>query len=223
MIKKLSFDWVAWFYDPLARLIFGNAIRQSQVALLPFIPPRADLLIVGGGTGWLLEDLARLNQPLHIVYLELSPRMLARARGRLACLPLHELQVDFREGTEDDLGPGDAFDVIFTPFVLDLYPEKALLQMMHRLRRHLKPGGRWLVADFFTDPTRTGWQKWWQSTLLQAMYTFFGWLCGLDNHALPHLDRLFQKLPLALEHTQFFYQGFIRSQVYGHTVPSDLP
>jgi hypothetical protein len=86
--------------------------------------------------------------------------------------------------------------------------------MLAHLHSHLKPGGLWLLADFFITPSQPGWRKYWQTGLTQLMYTFFGWLCHLQTHTLPNLDVLFTSLPLQLTHTQYFYFQFIRSQVY---------
>ncbi|MDQ4141407.1 MAG: class I SAM-dependent methyltransferase [Bacteroidota bacterium] len=212
-----SFDRVSWFYDPLARLTFGGAIQKSQVTLLSFIPAEASVLLVGGGTGWLLRDFARLSIPLNITYLELSPRMLNTAKKTLASIPSHLLQVDFRQGNETNISAHEIFDIILTPFVLDLYPEPLANAMVQRLQRHLKKNGLWLIADFFIDKTQKNRHKWWKNILLQAMYTFFGWLCDLQTHTLPHLDRLFQQQLGQLIHTQYFYGHFIRSQVYCYT------
>ena len=212
--KAASFNRVAWFYDGLAQVVFAGAIRRSQVALLSFIPAQATVLILGGGTGWLLTDLAQLNKPLEILYLERSSKMLARARRRLTALPPHPLHVTFRLGTEVDLRPGEFFTVIITPFVLDLYPEPVLLPMLHRLQQPLKTDGLWLFVDFYVDRTRAGGPPGWQRRLTQAMYLFFGWLCRLETRTLPDFDRWFRSMPLQLIHNQNFYQGFIRAQVY---------
>lgn len=216
--RSFSFGRTAWFYDFLARLVFGGAIRRSQTALLPFIPAQARVLIVGGGTGWLLEDLARRTGNLKIVYLELSSRMLARAQKKLGHLPSHLLVVEFRQGTETDLKPEEIFDVIFTPFVLDLYSEMELQTMLKNLQQHLSPGGLWLLTDFFIAPHLTGWQKYWRHRLAQTMYLFFGWLIGLPTRTLPNLELLLQKLALKHINTQPFYFGFIQARVYQHMV-----
>ncbi len=212
-----AFDRSAWFYDSLARLIFGGVIRRSQIHLLPFIPPQASVLIVGGGTGWLLQDLAALRIPLQVTYLELSPRMLAKAQKVAARLSDQFLQVSFRQGTEAILPPQDYFEVIFTPFVLDLYPDEQLLPMVKKLHQHLKPSGLWLLTDFFISPETTIWQKWWQSRLARTMYLFFNWLDGLTTRKLPVIAFPFQQLALPLQHTRSFYGGFIRAQVYSNS------
>ncbi|MEZ4686196.1 MAG: hypothetical protein R3B47_09055 [Bacteroidia bacterium] len=54
----MSFNRLAPVYDFLASLVFGNRIRQAQRWLLDFIPEGSSILILGGGTGWILEELA---------------------------------------------------------------------------------------------------------------------------------------------------------------------
>lgn len=213
----ITFDRVAWFYDGLAKVVFADAIRKSQVALLRFIPAHATVLLLGGGTGWLLADLARLNIPLTVLYLECSPNMLACARWRFAALPPHLLRVTFRLGTEVDVQPAAIFEVIVTPFVLDLYPEAALRPMLQRLQRLLKTDGRWLFVDFYLDRTRANGLPSWQRCFTQAMYLFFSRLCGLETRTLPDFDRLFENIPVQLTYTQYFYRRFIRAQVYRRT------
>ena len=209
-----AFDRSGWFYDRLAHLIFGGTIRKSQVQLLSFIPAGASVLLIGGGTGWLLRDLARLSLSLEITYLEASPNMLAKARQTAEQLPAKYLKICFRPGTETALKPTEKFDVIFTPFVLDLYPEDQVWRMATQLKDHLHAGGLWLLADFFISPEQKGWTKFWQLRVVQLMYTFFGWVEGLTTRNLPDLDFVFRRLPVALQHSQSFCRGFIQSHVY---------
>ncbi|QNF31867.1 class I SAM-dependent methyltransferase [Adhaeribacter swui] len=209
-----AFNHSVWFYDWLAQIIYGGAIRQSQVALLSFIPPQASVLIIGGGSGWILQDLARLQIPLKITYLEASPGMLAKARQVAAQLSSNFLKIDLRLGTETALLAHEQYQVIFTPFVLDLYPTAQTQQMLHCLLPYLQPGGLWLLADFFIAPELKGWGKWWRSGMARLMYTFFGWLEGLPTNTLPDLSGLFQKLPLNLVSSQSFFNGFIQARAY---------
>jgi tRNA (cmo5U34)-methyltransferase len=210
-----AFNRSVWFYDRLAQLIFGGVIRQSQMQLLSFIPAGASVLLLGGGTGWILEDLAQLHIPLEITYLEASPIMLAKARQVAAQLSNEFLKINFQLGTETSLGPEESFNVIFTPFVLDLYPTNQVKRMTHDLHLHLKPTGLWLLADFFISPDKEkGWPKWWKLATVKIMYSFFGWMEGLTTKSLPDLPLVFQELSLNLLSSQSFLQGFICSQVY---------
>ena len=78
-----NYDNAAWFYDGLSRLVFGKAIVNAQVYLLPYIQPASKILIVGGGTGWILEKVTALHPAtLKITYIEVSAKMMAISAKR---------------------------------------------------------------------------------------------------------------------------------------------
>ncbi len=54
----------AWFYDSLAGLVYGKALVKAQVYLLQYIPADSNILIVGGGTGWILMNLHACTLPV---------------------------------------------------------------------------------------------------------------------------------------------------------------
>src|SRR5689334_3514018 len=65
-----NYNSVAFFYDSLNRIVFGNSTIRSQVWLLQQIPANASILVIGGGTGWILEKLAEVHSSgLHIIYI----------------------------------------------------------------------------------------------------------------------------------------------------------
>ena len=176
-----GFDRVAWFYDALAVLVFGPALRNTQRAALVGLPAGAPhLLILGGGTGWVLAEVLRRRPTATVLYLEASPRMLARARARLH--PAQRMQVEFRHGTQEALAPDETFDAVLTFFVLDCIAAPELPAALDRLRAALRPGGRWLLADF--RPARRGWRR----LLLAAMFGFFRLTTQLRARELPDLS-----------------------------------
>jgi ubiquinone/menaquinone biosynthesis C-methylase UbiE len=59
-----NYDRIARIYDKLSRMVFGKSIVRAQQSILPFITTPARMLIVGGGTGWILEEIARFTQPV---------------------------------------------------------------------------------------------------------------------------------------------------------------
>ncbi|MDB5235591.1 MAG: hypothetical protein JWR44_2584, partial [Hymenobacter sp.] len=135
-----GFDRVAWCYDALTGLVFGPALQRSQLAALAGLPTGAPhLLILGGGTGWVLTEVLRQRPQATVLYLEASPNMLARARARLAReRPEATAQVDFRHGTQAALGPAERFDAIVTFFVLDCIALPELPGALARLERWLE-------------------------------------------------------------------------------------
>ncbi|HWV71292.1 MAG TPA: hypothetical protein VN040_06240, partial [Pseudosphingobacterium sp.] len=80
---KNNYDNIASLYDFLSRLVFFKAQVKAQVELLKHIQPKSTILIVGGGSGWILEELSNLYpEGLVIHYVEISAKMLARSRKR---------------------------------------------------------------------------------------------------------------------------------------------
>ena len=207
-----GFDNVAPFYDSLSRLVFGSALRQAQLEHLPAIPAGARVLLIGGGTGWLLEELLRLRPGSYVTYLEASPKMLQLARERLFQNSwMTDAAVTFRLGNEDALRRDEIFDVILTPFLLDLFPGQRLRHLTDRLHAALAPGGLWLFSDFWPVHSPA---PLWQLLLLKAMYTFFGQLSGVQATSLPDFRQHFDRLQLQELEATTFYKGMIQAKLY---------
>src|ERR1700712_3870968 len=86
-MKENNYDKIAWAYDWLGHLVFGSAIRNAQIDMLPFIAEGKKILIAGGGTGWILEEIARLYQSgLLITYIDISEKMICKSKKRWAGL-----------------------------------------------------------------------------------------------------------------------------------------
>ena len=203
---------MAPFYDALARLVYGNALEQAQLALLPFVPQQARVLVIGGGTGWLLEQLLQTGKKLDILYVDAAPAMLQRAEQRYHKYKKpHPSRVAFRLGTEQSINPGEQFDVIFTPFLLDLFPPQRLQELMSRLASALTPTGQWLFADFWPVQQPA---PWWQRLLIRGMYTFFGWLSNVQATQLPDYQSHFNVLGFRETYSQAFYGGMVQAKAF---------
>ena len=206
-----NFNFVAPFYDQLAGLIFGKSIKRAQTCLLPFISENAGVLLIGGGTGWLLTEMLEQTKPAKIVYLEASEKMLERSKKRYAFSPKNaRTKVEFRLGTETSLATSETFDVIITPFLLDLFLPENLAKLMQQLYQNLNPNGLWLVADF--EPKNA--TKFWQKSLLRVMVEFFKLTANLQSNALPDLEKAFRNFPLKLILKEHFFHGLIFAAAY---------
>lgn len=198
-----DFGPVAGFYDLLAGLVFGGALRRAQRAALaaglPAGAPR--LLVLGGGAGWVLTEIWRQRPQAQVLYLEASAAMLARTRARLGRYPPPPgAALELRQGTEAALRPEEQFDAILTFFVLDCFTEAALPGALARLQAARRPGAPWLVADF--RPARRGWRRW----LVRAMYVFFGLTVGLRARRLPPWQAELAELGLRPVWKQYFFK-----------------
>lgn len=198
----MSFDFVAPVYDGLARLVFGRSLLRAQRAAGRAMNRGADVLVLGGGTGALLPQLLAQKQPRWLLYVEASETMLSRAQARVAS----NSPVEFRHGTETALRPGEQFDYIVLPFVLDLYPPADLHQhLLPRLVAALKPGGALLVTDF--DRPRTIGQR----LQFALMLLFFRLTARIPVRQWTDWPQALRRAGLSEQHAQLFRSGQVRS------------
>ena len=201
-----NYDAVARFYDRLSRLVFGGAIYQSQLYLLKEIPAGTRVLVVGGGTGWILEEIAAIHSSgLHITYVEVSEKMIRRSQKR----NWGSNSVNFITQAIQDVRFSEVFDVVITPFLLDNFSAQSHRQVFTTLDNQLKEGGLWLFTDFQPQRNRLS-----QQLLLKTMYLFFGILCRLEAKSLPDSAALFKTYRYQTIREKTFYTGFISSVMY---------
>lgn len=207
-----GFDYVAAFYDPLARLVYGRALQRAQQAALNAGLPTAGrprVLIAGGGSGWVLGEVLSRNPEARIVYLEASPRMLARSQAWLAQhWPQATGQVKFRLGSEAELEPTAQFDALVTFFLLDLFEPGRLRELLTQLNKTRAPGSAWLLTDF--GPPR----RWWHRLLLQLMYGFFGLTTGISARQRPPIEAELARLGLQPTPAGHFFGAMVEASVW---------
>ncbi|WP_171037821.1 class I SAM-dependent methyltransferase [Dyadobacter luticola] len=208
MAKKNNYDSIAGSYDLISRLVFQKAIVRSQQSLLPYITTPANVLIVGGGTGWILEEIVKIHPAgLVITYLDNSTKMIALARQR----NWKQNEVTFLEIPVEDFRTIHQFDIIFTPFLFDNFsPDNAALSF-NLLKKLLKPGGKWLFVDF---NIQTNLNRIWQKPLLQLMYRFFRIIGNVEAKQLPDMEGLFMAASFKIAFESRHYGGFILARVF---------
>ncbi len=200
-----NYDNSAGFYDRLSRMVYGKALVTSQVYLLQFIPANSSVLIAGGGTGWILEEIAKIHPTgLTITYVEISAKMLALSQQRNCGTN----KVTFVNQPIEEVDSATVYDVVITPFLFDNFTEQTLDAVFAHLHQRLKPGGLWLCADF----QLTG--KLWQRVLLKSMYTFFRILCGIETTTMPDIESRFTKYGYKKIASKTFFGDFIISTEY---------
>ncbi len=209
---RADFSRVASVYDALAGVVFGQAQRRAQQAALaagmPLAGAAPQVLVLGGGGGWVLIELLRHCPAARVLYLETSAAMLARAQALLRQVaPSAKAQVEFRQGSEQALRPREQFDVVITFFVLDCFTMAEFPAALARLQAARRPGALWLVVDF--RPPNT----WWQHVLLRLMYLFFGITVGLRARQLPPWPTALAALGLENRYQTSYYGNFILCQV----------
>lgn len=202
---KRNYDSIAWFYDRLAQLIFGKTLINTQLYLIKAIPPGSHILIAGGGTGWILEEIAKLHSSgLSITYADASAKMIALAQKR----KYGDNKVTFIAAAVEAVNPDQLYDVVLTPFLFDNFTDHTLQKICEHIDAHLKSQGLWLYCDF----QNTG--VLWQRAVLNVMYVFFRSSCGIEATHLPDANAFFIKHQYKISAQKTFLKEFITAVIY---------
>jgi len=200
-----NYDNSAWFYDQLCWLVYGKTMINAQRFLLKFISPGSKVLIAGGGTGWILEELSRLHSGgLTVTYLEIAPKMMQLSQKRNTGLN----KIVFINKAVENARLQPNFDVAITPFLFDNFTQRNFELIFAHVHAALKPGGLWLNSDF----QLTG--KWWQPILLKTMFLFFRLTCNIEANRLPDIQKQFDLHGYKNIARKTFYGNFIVSEIY---------
>lgn len=206
-----NFNSTALFYDRLSRLLFGKALIKAQVYLLKHIPPGSRVIIIGGGTGWILDEISKLYPSgLAITYVEMAEKMVIRARKRfIGTNEVYFMNDDVRKLTTSAL-----FDVAITPFLFDNFSQQNAETLFEHIHTLIKPEGTWLNCDF----QLTG--KWWQKVLLTSMLIFFKIVSSVEATSLPDIHKPFAANGYNTVAQQTFFGDFVISKVFQASRPS---
>jgi ubiquinone/menaquinone biosynthesis C-methylase UbiE len=198
-----NYDNAAWFYDRLSKLMYGNALIDAQVYLLPHIPANSSILIAGGGTGWILEEIAHVHPSgLKITYVEVSEKMMVKSKIK----SVGNNQVIYINKAVEDADLSNSYDVVITAFLFDNFKGETLQSVFDKIDHCLKADGLWLNTDFQLSG------KWWQSLMLKCMLLFFRIICNVEASTLPNIKALFKDYQMIDGRT--FFGEFISSTAY---------
>jgi len=125
------------------------------------IQPQDRVLEVAVGPGaTLTEILKRVDRTTVVCGVDLSPKMLEKARRRVSAAGYANL--DLREADTRELPfPDGVFDVLYNSYMLDLIPLGDLPVILGEFRRVLKPGGRLVLVNMSKEDGsgRTWWER----------------------------------------------------------------
>jgi len=189
-----GFDRLSPLWDLMVGLFPGRGIPRSRVRHLERASDRRRALIVGGGTGAFLIALLESGFEGTVTAIDPSAGMLRRSAARLRRRRPDDLgRVELRRGGIDCLRGDERFDLICTHFVLDLFDDARLVEVMERLDAALEPDGLWLCSDF-AAPAGGMLRRGAQAALVGALYRFFGVTCAVGARRLPPIDAGFERL-----------------------------
>lgn len=203
-----NYDKIANYYDRIHHLFYGQAEINAQVELLDYVRPGDRLLILGGGTGWILEKIGAIfPSGLRITFVESSARMMELTKAR----KWGQNEVELVLTTVEEWKGEMEYDCVLTGLFFDNFKDAHAAAIVRQVTPYLKNGGYWLESDFYY-PRKRG--KLWQAILLYSMYISARMICGVEAKRLPDMDRIFGEEGYRMLYTTFHYQRFIRSVVY---------
>lgn len=205
-----NFNFIAPFYDSLARLVFGKSITQAELTFLSEIAQGDQVLILGGGTGKILTALDNLNRQMQITYIDKSPKMIELSQRRR---PFKNLSVQYICGDHTQI-PNKKYDVVITQFFLDVFDRLNLEVVVDSLYRSLKMDGYWIYADFIkNDITR-------HKLLIKLMHLFFRLTANLQSMQLLDHQMILKDHGLKILSKKYFYKRMIVSSLF--VKPSEI-
>lgn len=208
-----GFDQLSTVYDLMAGLVYGKSLKKAQTKFLGNIPKDAKVLMLGGGSGWLLVELIKKVSPKDVAYVEISPKMkaLAQKKLKIAFGESPKTKIDWSTSDVWQLEPGQSFDVVICPCFLDLFPDEMQAALLEKIEKSCKPEAKMLLTDFRKASV---WPMSWISRLLiWIMYRFFRICCGIPAKSLPNFDRHLSAAGWELELEAYFFGGMIQSKL----------
>lgn len=206
-MKLNNYDKIAPYYDRLSRMVFFNSQRDVQKYQLHFITEGQKILIVGGGSGWILEQFGKFFHQLSITYVEISANMLSMARKRNC----GNNTVRFVHAAAEEFESEEVYDVVITAFLFDNFGKVRANEVFLKLDAFLKPDGKWLFSDFFLDNKKP---QIWQRLMLRMMYLFFRQISSVEANQLTDMHPLFLSKQYVTVDTKRYYSGFIKGIIY---------
>ncbi len=193
-----SFNFIAPFYDLLAKVVFGDNLEKASVIFLDKIQKNHNVLILGGGTGKLISSLPKANS---IHYLEKSEKMIHRAKQKHSENELTFINIDFLA-----YEPSHKYDVIVCPFFLDCFSDESLKNVIFKIKELLKKDGLMIVTDFDNKNQ--------SRFLMKVMHLFFRITANLESKSLSNIHQYVCDNGFQLVNEIFLHRKQVFSRLY---------
>lgn len=193
-----NFNFLAPYYDRISRLVFGDKLLRAETHFLEHISQEDSILILGGGTGALLEHLPPCKD---IDFVEKSVKMINRASGRKVSQKVGWINRDFLA-----FNTSIKYDVVICPFFLDCFAVDELELVIKKIKSLLKPRSILIVADF----QRTKSNK----LQLALMHLFFRIFADLGAKSLANIHEIVSTHGFVTEEEKFLHRNRLFSRLY---------
>lgn len=157
------FTWIAPVYDFLADTYSLGQISKSKLSQLVYMKPGERILFAGAGNA--VDAIAAAQAGMIVTVVELSPNMMQRAQARAERVGLRD-KIEWRCQDVFAYEPEGVFDVVVANYFLNVFSKELMPSLFDLLLDKLRPGGRFMVADF--APKASGRFE----RIFQALYFF---------------------------------------------------
>jgi len=189
-----NFNRIAWAYDSLVKITFGSRLWQAQRAHLEKIAEGDSVLVVGGGSGRILNWIKAEK----IDFLELSHSMIRKASKRGDSQIIHG---DFFSISLQ------TYDWVIFPFFLDCFADNRIKDALVKAKAILNEDGGLIVTDFEIQNKR-------QKLLTRLMIVFFRLTTALEAKNLSPIRQIIGNTEFQCTSSEQFLNGFIFSEIY---------
>lgn len=198
-----NYNFIAWIYDLFVKLVFGNRQERANNEFIGKIPDKSRVLIVGGGTGKIINELDKLDKSLEVDYVEISSKMILISKRRtnraLSLTFYNKSIVDFdRKG----------YDVIITNFFLDQFTQSVGQEIAIHLYSKLKKDGFLIFSDFI--PTNNLFDRF----IIAVSFSFLRLTANLGTNRLPDYNDLFIKAKFKQRESTQISRNIISALLY---------
>ncbi|MGE0129203.1 MAG: class I SAM-dependent methyltransferase [Blastocatellales bacterium] len=145
-IPALSYDWLTFLYDPVVRLTTREAAFKAALLSHARIQSGQHVLDLACGTATLTIAMKQAYPQATVVGIDGDPTILRRAQAKAQRAGV---EVKFDEGLSYELPYTDAsFDRVLSSLFFHHLTRENKLRTFAEVRRVLKPGGQFHVADW---------------------------------------------------------------------------
>lgn len=208
-----NYDSITVVYDSLVRFFSLNRINKSQEAFLSHLSTQKTALIIGGGTGCFLQQLLEQNSEINITYVDISAKMIDFATKRIATNSATDLErVTFICERIQDF-EWQSYDVIVCNYILDLFDEELVNDLVIKFRKNLTMKGLLYVTDFSISEKNV-FMKYGTQIGLTILYTFFRWITDLQTSRLANSDQIIKSKDFKVLDSKEFLNGILQCRLY---------